>query len=128
LSRIPEEVVRRDPDRPYAAFVEVEPSENRKFVLFEKERIFGRGNGFSENAHGIGYSALKFTRTYVYLKMSSGKEQRVVYLNTASDAGVTLLGDEEVLLQLNGIYEIYLGDFRITLNLRASASTSRASV
>ncbi len=130
LNLLPANVVNHNTARPYTAFVEVEPAEDRKFILFEKKHVFGRGHGFSEDAYGIGYEALKFSRPYVYLKVAGGEGEKVFYVNKADippqgGSQARLLTDDELQLDLNGSYEIYLGDFQITLNLKGTPGTSR---
>jgi hypothetical protein len=131
LGLIPNEVCERE-GRRYAAIVKTEPPQERRFVLYEKEIIFGSGSGrhFSEEAVGILPNALKFRRPWVFLTMSASKNQEVFYFNkTAKAKGVgkrtaKRLGEQEVELELNASYEVYLGDFQITLDLRATPSSS----
>lgn len=128
LSGIPREVLERG-DRRYSAFIEVSPPQGRQFIL-SGDHVFGRGYHFHEDIVGVETVALKFARPWVFLKMLPGRGQDVHYLNiyakkNGSGPGrAERLGPEGVELDLNAIYYIYLGDFRITLNLKATPSSS----
>jgi hypothetical protein len=122
LSRIPESI-RSRAGRKYAAFFEVNAP--REFVLFDKEHVFGRGQYFHDEAFGIKPGALKFKRPWVFLTMKPAEKQEIWYLNKSSEtATVPVLPLGGVQLELNAVYEIYLGDFQITLNLKATPLTS----
>jgi hypothetical protein len=128
LNGIPSEVCNRD-GRPYVAFVKVTAPQERQFTLYDKEHVFGRGQFFSDNAVGMSPGSLKFKRPWVFLKMFPGAGQKIFYLNKSTQAvgarkHAVLLPDEGYELELNAVYEVYLGDFQITLNLKATPSSS----
>lgn len=128
LNLIPSEVCNRN-GRPYGAFVEINPPQERQFILYDKEHVFGRGQYFSDNAVGIVPGALKFRRPWVFLKMFPGAGQEIFYLNKSTQpvgarSHAIHLPEEGYELELNAVYEVYLGDFRITLNLKATPSSS----
>jgi len=128
LRLIPEKV-RTRPGRRYGAFVKVSGLSWRQFVLHDKEHIFGRGIHLSERARGLAPDALRFKRPWVSLSVLPGRGQDV-YLTKksegSSDEGgyqAELLGGEGRELDLNANYEVYVGDFQITLILRATPTT-----
>jgi hypothetical protein len=129
LRDVPEEVCNRE-NRPYAAFVEMIPPQERQFIL-NKEHVFGCGQAFSEDCVSMSPNALLFKRPWVFLSMSAGKGQEVFYFDkTARTTGlkgkgpIRRLSEQGVELDLNAVYEVYLGDFRLELNLKATPSSS----
>lgn len=115
LSKVPNEV-RNNPHRPYVAFVSV--TSDRQFILYENENAFGRGRKFHEDAANMEAVALIFKRPYVYLTMAAGKDQEVLYAKKGGQ--FTRLSEEGIDCDLDNIYIIYMGDFEITLNLKAT--------
>ena len=129
LSLIPEEV-RSRPNRPYAAWVKVGVPTWRQFVLHDREHVFGRGRPFNENTHGLAPDALRFKRPWVSLTVLPGRGQDVFLTKRAEGSGgagkykAVLLPRDGRELDLNANYEVYVGDFQITLILRATPATS----
>src|SRR3712207_431146 len=81
------------------------------------------------SARGLAPDALRFKRPWVSLSVLPGRGQDV-YLTKksegSSDEGgyqAELLGGEGRELDLNANYEVYVGDFQITLILRATPTT-----
>lgn len=115
LSKVPNEV-KNNLQRPYAAFVSV--TSDRQFILYENENAFGRGRKFHEDAANMEAVALIFKRPYVYLTMAAGKGQEILYAKKGGQ--FTSLSEEGIDCDLDNIYIIYMGDFEITLNLKAT--------
>lgn len=128
LSRIPEEILNRR-GRSYSAFIDVVAPQGRQFIL-SGDHVFGRGNNFNEDLAELQPVALKFTRPWVFLKMLPGRGQDIFYLNRDANPNgsgpghAARLSEDGVELDLNARYEVYLGDFRITLNLKATPTSS----
>jgi hypothetical protein len=88
-----------------------------------KEYILGSNGFFVAGVRGIEKDALTIERPYVFTKMRAAPKQIVWFYDkyaTPTVAGGPVVQKlvEEKQLELNAFYVIYVGDFRLELNLR----------
>lgn len=109
--------------RPYGALLRVTSPEERSLQLTGREYIFGKGRRFPKEAFGINEEALKILRPYNRIEVYPVGNQRVwlVDKDESTKPGVpskaAQLSKGGEMLKLNGDYEIYLGDYQISLDL-----------
>jgi hypothetical protein len=125
---IPDEVLNSATQRgrPYKALLQVTGPEERGIKLIGKEYVLKKKRHFPADAFGIGDEVLKVLKPYVYLDVRPGASQEAWIVDkdkpkaNGRDLAV-LLGQGGKELELNGRYEIYVGDYQITLNLNSTS-------
>ena len=125
---IPDEVSNsaRQRGRPYKALLQVTGPEERGIKLIGKEYVLKKKRHFPADAYGIGEEVLKVLKPYVYLDVRAGANQEAWIVDkdkpkaSGRDLAVVLdMNGRE--LELNGRYELYVGDYQITLNLNSTS-------